>query len=54
MLLTIQKTVFITFFKSELYLEKEKWNVDTTQIQKIADEALEEYNKVLEQLESEV
>ena len=35
-------------------LEKEKWNVDTTQIQKIADEALEEYNKVLEQLESEV
>ena len=34
-------------------LEKEKWGVDTTQIQKMADEALEEYNKVLEQLENE-
>ena len=35
-------------------LEKEKWNVDNTQIQKMADEALKEYNKVLEQLESEL
>ena len=35
-------------------LEKEKWNVDTTQIKLMAEEALEEYNKVLEQLESEL
>ncbi len=34
-------------------LEKEKWDVDTENIKKMADEALDEYNKVLEQLENE-
>ena len=35
-------------------LEKEKWDIDTTQIKIMADEALEEYTKVLNELESEV
>ena len=35
-------------------LEKEKWDIDTTQIKIMADEALGEYTKVLKQLESEV
>jgi ribosomal protein L37AE/L43A len=34
-------------------LEKEEWDIDTTQIKLMADEALEEYTKVLKQLESE-
>ena len=34
-------------------LEKEKWDIDTTQVKAMADEALEEYNKVLKQLERE-
>ena len=33
-------------------MEKEKWDVDTTQIKLMADEALEEYTKALKQLES--
>ena len=33
-------------------VEKEKWEIDTTQIQLMADEALEEYNKVLTELEN--
>ena len=35
-------------------LEKEKWDIDTTQIKIMADEALEEYTKVLNELESKV
>ena len=35
-------------------LEKEKWGGDMTQVNAMADEALEEYTKVLKQLESEV
>ena len=35
-------------------LQKEKWGGDMTQVNAIADEALEEYTKVLEQLENEV
>jgi len=35
-------------------LEKEKWSGDMTQVNAIADEALEEYTKALKQLESEV
>ena len=35
-------------------LEKEEWDIDITQIKLMADEALEEYTKVLEQLENEV
>ena len=34
-------------------LEKEKWDVDTTQIQLIADEALEKFNETLKELENE-
>tara|TARA_Y100000114_G_scaffold137876_1_gene140477 strand:- start:672 stop:1202 length:531 start_codon:yes stop_codon:yes gene_type:complete len=34
-------------------LEKEKWDVDTTQIQLIADEALEKFTETLEELENE-
>ncbi len=34
-------------------LEKEKWNFDDSYIKQMAEEALEEYNKVLEQLENE-
>ena len=33
-------------------LTKETWDIDTTQIQLMADEALEEYNKVLIELEN--
>ena len=33
-------------------LEKEKWDVDVKAMQKLADDALETYNKVLEQLEN--
>ena len=33
-------------------LEKEKWNVDTDQIQIMADEAIEEYTKILNKLEN--
>ena len=33
-------------------MQKEKWDVDTNQIKLMADEALEEYNKVLKQLET--
>ena len=33
-------------------LTKETWDIDTTQIQLMADEALEEYNKVLTELEN--
>ena len=33
-------------------LEKEKWNVDTTQIELMADEAIEEYTKILNKLEN--
>jgi len=32
-------------------MEKEKWSVDTTHIKLMAEEALEEYNKVLSDLE---
>ena len=32
-------------------MEKEKWSVDTTHIKLMAEEALEEYNKVLSELE---
>ena len=35
-------------------LQKEKWGGDMTQVNAIADEALEEYTKALKQLESEV
>ena len=35
-------------------LEKEKWGGDMTQVNAMVDEALEEYTKVLKQLESEV
>ena len=35
-------------------LEKEKWSGDMTQVNAMAGEALEEYTKVLKQLESEV
>ena len=35
-------------------LQKEKWDIDTTQIKLMADEALGEYTKTLKQLESEV
>ena len=35
-------------------LQKEKWGGDMTQVNAMADEALEEYTKVLEQLENEV
>jgi len=35
-------------------LEKEKWSGDMTQVNAIANEALEEYKKALKQLESEV
>ena len=35
-------------------LQKEKWDIDTTQIKLMADEALDEYTKTLKQLESEV
>ena len=34
-------------------MEKEKWSVDTTHIKLMAEEALEEYNKVLNELENE-
>ena len=34
-------------------LEKEKWNIDDDKIQSMADEAIEEYTKVLKKLESE-
>ena len=34
-------------------LEKEKWNIDYDKIQSMADEAIEEYTKVLKKLESE-
>ena len=34
-------------------LEKEKWDVDTKQIQLIADEALEKFTETLEELENE-
>tara|TARA_B100000287_G_C20226335_1_gene620233 strand:+ start:31 stop:561 length:531 start_codon:yes stop_codon:yes gene_type:complete len=34
-------------------LEKEKWDVDTNHIKEMADEALDEYNKVLNKLENE-
>ena len=33
-------------------LEKEKWNMDTTQIELMADEAIEEYTKILNKLEN--
>ena len=33
-------------------LEKEKWNMDTAQIELIADEAIEEYTKILNKLEN--
>ena len=35
-------------------LEKEKWDVDIKKVKKEAKEALQKYNKVLKQLESEV
>jgi len=35
-------------------LQKEKWGGDMTQVNAMADEALGEYTKILEQLESEV
>ena len=35
-------------------LEKEKWDVDMDKVQKEADEALEKYTEVLEELESQV
>tara|TARA_B100001778_G_scaffold203495_1_gene168090 strand:- start:1143 stop:1673 length:531 start_codon:yes stop_codon:yes gene_type:complete len=35
-------------------LEKEKWDVDTSQIKSMADEALEEYNKTLVKLEEQL
>ena len=35
-------------------MEKEKWGGDMTQVNAMADEALGEYIKILEQLESEV
>ena len=34
-------------------LEKEKWDVDMTQVNAMADEALEEYTKVLNELEKQ-
>jgi glutamine synthetase type III len=34
-------------------LEKEKWDMDVEKIQKEADEALEKYTEVLEELENE-
>ena len=34
-------------------LEKEKWDVDMTQVNAMADEALEEYTKVLNELEEQ-
>ena len=34
-------------------LEKEKWDMDTNQIKEMANEALDEYNKVLTELENE-
>ena len=34
-------------------LEKEKWDVDMNKVKKEATEALEKYEEVLEQLESE-
>ena len=34
-------------------LEKEQWDVDTTQIQLMADEALEKFNETLKKLENE-
>ena len=34
-------------------LEKEQWDVDTTQIQLMADEALEKFNETLKELENE-
>ena len=33
-------------------LEKEKWNMDTAQIELMADEAIEEYTKILNKLEN--
>jgi len=35
-------------------LEKEKWDIDMKKVKKEAEEALEEYTKVLKQLESGV
>ena len=35
-------------------LEKEKWDIDEEKVQKEADEALEKYTEVLEELESQV
>ena len=35
-------------------LEKEKWDIDVEKVQKEADEALEKYTEVLEELESQV
>ena len=34
-------------------LEKEQWDVDTTQIQLMADEALEKFTETLKELENE-
>ena len=34
-------------------LEKEKWNIDMTQVNTMADEALEEYTKALNELEKQ-
>ena len=35
-------------------LEKESWDMDTTQIKLMADEAVEEYTKVLNKLEEQL